>query len=118
MRHARVCIQDSGRIGTDAEKRCTREIENTGIAELDIESESCHRVQQHGNHKQKNEVIVVKDRCHGTRGADGTNGQSVLWLKERRAHILEQTKPGCGKYSRDTCREQKDDQVLLFSAKQ
>ena len=82
MRHCRVGVQDGGRIGADSEKRCAGEIEHARIAELNIEPERRHRIQQHGDHQQKHEVIVVKNRPHRARRADGANGQGVLVLHE------------------------------------
>ena len=61
MRHGRIGIEHRRGIGADAEERRARKIEHAGIAELNVQPECRHAVEQHGDDKQQREMILVKE---------------------------------------------------------
>jgi hypothetical protein len=56
-----VSGQHGGGVAADAEERGAGEVEQAGVAELDVEAETGEDVEEHGRDHQEGEVVVAKD---------------------------------------------------------
>jgi hypothetical protein len=113
-----VAVQHRRCVCADAEKRRAGEIENAGIAELHIESERRHRVEQHRVDQQQHEMIFVKECCNGECGDDRASAERILMICKGCAHAVEDAKPCAGDHHGDAGGEQRDDEILPFDIEQ
>ena len=118
MRQRSLRIEHGRSIGADAEERGASEIEDAGVAKLNIESERRHRIKHHGDHQQQHEMVFV-EKCSGReRRDDRAAAERVLMIGKRGGHANKQAEPAATITEAMPVSEQCDDQGLLFRGQQ
>ena len=118
MRQRGLCVEDRGGIGADTEEGRAGKVQHAGIAELDVQSERGHAVEQDRDDQQKDEMILVEIGPDGEGGNDGESAERVLMIGEGTAHRIEQPQPGGGHGRGDPGGKQRDDERLPLDREQ
>src|SRR5262249_40962898 len=114
MRQCRLRVENGRSIGSDTEERCASEIEDAGVAKLNIKPERRYRIKKHGNHQQQHEMVVVEKCCHSECGDDRTTSKRVLRIGKGGTNTIKHPEPGGSHDDSDASQEQRDDQDLLL----
>src|SRR5262245_55900210 len=118
MRYRCVRVEDGSGIRADAEKRSPREIEDAGVAELDIQAERRDRIEQDRDDQQQYEMVIVEIRGNDERSDDRAGAKRVLVFGEAGADAVEQAGPRRRHDNNNAGDQQCDDQRLLFDGQQ
>ena len=118
MRNRGMGEQHRRRIGADAEERGAGKIEHARIAELQIEPQSGHRIEQDPVQEQQHEMIVVEPGGDGECAENCQRAQRILAFGEAAADALQQPEPLRRQHGQDGQRQQRDDDVLPLGREQ
>src|SRR6516165_4742879 len=117
MRYRGISTQYCRCVSANAEKRCASEVQDTGIAELNVQPERRDAVEQNGDDEKQNKMIVMEIGGDCDHGEDGAGAQCVLALHERAAQTVEKSKP-CNERERgDAETNERDNECLTFRGK-
>src|SRR5262249_49405748 len=113
MRQCRLRVENGRSIGADTEERCASEIEDAGVAKLNIKPERRYRIKEDGN-QQHQEMVVVEKCCQSESCDDPTSSQRVHMIGKGGTNTIKHPEPGGSHDDSDAGQEQRDDQDLLL----